>query len=83
MDPSHIEVAKVMQNFTICIPSKIRKKLKIKKNDQMIVHLTENGTIELIRTPSNWEDLIGSGKNVFKQFGGGEAFLKAEREAWD
>ena len=52
-------------------------------NDRMMLYLKEDGTLLAMKAPKSWEDLRGSGKEVFASFGGGEAFLKAERAAWD
>ncbi|OGX39547.1 MAG: hypothetical protein A2984_02510 [Omnitrophica WOR_2 bacterium RIFCSPLOWO2_01_FULL_41_12] len=82
MNPITIN-AKVMQNFTICIAQPIRDHLELKKGDEVILSMDENGEIKLMKGVSSLGDLVGIGKKSLKALGGGEAFLKKERKQWD
>jgi bifunctional DNA-binding transcriptional regulator/antitoxin component of YhaV-PrlF toxin-antitoxin module len=75
------ENAKVMQNFTICLPKKIRKEMAISVKDTIML-VFKNGELTLKKAPSSWEDLAKISPKVFKKYGGGEKYLKEEREAW-
>lgn len=74
--------AKVMQNFTICIAQPIRERLDLNKGDQVVLSMNEQGEVRLMKAVSSLDDLLGIGKETFKKLGGGEQFLKKEREQW-
>lgn len=74
--------ARVMQNNTICIPKKIREKLSIREKDLIIVKLDGNKA-SFKKAPSTWMDLAKVAPNIFKKYGGGEKYLKKERESWN
>lgn len=75
--------ATVMQNNTICIPKKLRQKLNIKPKDKLMVSL-KGESIQIKKyTPVTLNDLVGLGKDAYKFYGGGEAYLKKERESWN
>ncbi len=71
-----------MHNFTICIAQPIRTRMNLKKGDQVILSMDESGEVKLSKAVSSLEDLIGIGKASFEALGGGEAFLKEERQQW-
>ncbi len=77
-----ITTAKVMQNFTICISQPIRDKLKLEQGDHVILSMNERGEVSLTKGVSSLRDLIGVGAKTFKELGGGENFLKKERQSW-
>lgn len=77
------EKATVMQNNTICIPKKLRKKLNIKPKDTLTVVL-KGDTLQIKKyKPVTLNDLVGIGKEAYKSYGGGEVYLKKERESWN
>lgn len=77
------EKATVMQNNTICIPKKLRQKLNIKPKDTLMVVL-KGDSIQIKKyRPTTLNDLVGIGKEAYKSYGGGEAYLKKERESWN
>lgn len=78
-----ISTAKVMQNFTICISKPIREKLQIKRGDEIILTLTPQGELKLVKAITTLNGLVGMGKKTFKDLGGGEAFIKKERAQWE
>lgn len=71
-----------MQNNTICISLPIREKLNLKKGDSVVLSMNDKGEVRMIKAVTSLEELIGIGKETFKALGGGEAFIKSEREAW-
>jgi len=73
--------AKVMQNFTICLPQKIRDEMKIDVKDTVML-LFKDGELTLKKAPSSWEDLAKNSPKVFQKYGGGEKYLKKERNQW-
>jgi len=75
------ENARVMQNFTICLPQKIRKEMEIGVKDTVML-LFKNGELTLKKAPSSWEDLAKSSPKIFKKYGDGENYLKEERKGW-
>lgn len=72
-----------MQNFTICISKPIREKLQIKRGDEMILTLTPQGELKLVKAITTLNGLVGMGKKTFKALGGGESFIKKERAQWE
>jgi len=74
--------SKIMQNFTICIPKPIREQKGWKQGDKLILSMNEDGDVKLIKAITSWDELRGIGKETFEALGGGEAFIKSEREAW-
>lgn len=75
-------IAKVMQNNTICIPKKIRKKMGVHPTD-VVVMVYDGDVVTLKKAPSSWKNIGGAGKKAYKKLGGGEKYLKAERAAWE
>lgn len=75
------EHSKVMQNFTICLPKKIRKQMDINVKDTVILVFKE-GKLTIQKAPSDWLDLARTSPKVFAKYGGGEKYLKKEREGW-
>lgn len=73
---------KVMQNFTICIARPIRERMQIKKGDRLILSMDENGEVKVTKAIGSFKELKGAGKEAFKALGGGEQFLKKERDLW-
>jgi hypothetical protein len=57
--------------------------MNLKKGDQIMLSMDENGEVKLTKAISTVKDLIGIGKKSFKRLGGGENFLKNERKQWD
>ena len=78
-----ITSSKVMQNFTVCISQPIRDRMNIKKGDQVIISMDQNGEVKLTKAISSLDELAGIGEKSFKLLGGGEAFLKNERKEWN
>jgi AbrB family looped-hinge helix DNA binding protein len=78
-----IATAKVMQNFTICVPQPIRENLGVKQGDQVILSIDKSGEVKLMKAITTLDELIGIGEKTFKALGGGEAFIKSERKQWD
>ena len=74
--------AKVMQNYTICIAQPIREQLNLNRGDQVVLSMNEAGEVKLMKAVNSLKDLVGIGKDTFKALGGGERFLKEEREQW-
>lgn len=74
--------AKVMQNYTICLPKKIRKQMAIQPKDIVII-TCQDQIITLKKAPSSWAHLKGLGKKTYQIYGGGPAYLKKERAGWD
>ncbi len=72
-----------MQNNTICIPKKLRLKLNIKPKDTLMVVLKGDSLQIKKYQPTTLNDLVGIGKEAYKSYGGGEAYLKKERESWN
>lgn len=75
--------SKVMQNFTVCISRPIRERMKLKKGDQIILSMDQNGEVKLMKAISSLDELTGIGKKSFEALGGGEHFLKNERKQWN
>ena len=73
-------VVKVMQNHTICLPKEIRNAINVAPQDFVMISM-ENNIIQLEKAPS-WSSLGKKGKDVFKKLGGGEEYLKQERDSW-
>jgi len=77
------EKATVMQNNTICIPKKLRQKLNIKPKDKLMMILKGDSMQVKKYSPTILKDLVGIGKEAYKSYGGGEAYLRKERESWN
>jgi bifunctional DNA-binding transcriptional regulator/antitoxin component of YhaV-PrlF toxin-antitoxin module len=59
-----ITSSKVMQNFTVCISQPIRERMNIKKGDQVIISMDQNGEVKLTKAISSLGELAGIGKKV-------------------
>lgn len=76
------ETVKVMQNYTICIPTKVRNKLNIQLKDKMLLTY-KNNQIAIKKIDNSWGSIAGIAKDSYKKLGGGEKFLKEERKKWE
>lgn len=74
--------ARVMHNFTICISQPIRERMKLKKGDQVVLSMDENGEVKLSKGIADLDGLVGIGKNTFKTADGWEKFINKQREEW-
>lgn len=77
----NLKAAKVMKNYTVCIPKNIRKECNIHIRD-IILFTYLDGKIVMEKAPSSWSDIAGIGKKVYQKYGGGEKYLIKERESW-
>jgi len=80
IDPN--QTATITSNGTVCIPKKLRKQMNLKAKDKVYFLLEANGKISMIKIPTTIDDLVGLGEKTFKALGGGEKFLKKERNLW-
>ena len=77
-----MKTSRLTKKYQITLPVEVRKQLGLKAGDLVVIAL-EGGRAVLTPIHGSFTDhLTGLGKEVWKALGGGEQFLKGEREAW-
>ncbi|MBI4438004.1 AbrB/MazE/SpoVT family DNA-binding domain-containing protein [Candidatus Uhrbacteria bacterium] len=75
---------KVSTKYQIVIPKRIREKLEIAPGMNLHIEIVDaNRAILHTKKVSVVKALRGLGKEVWKNLGGADTYLKHERAAWD
>jgi AbrB family looped-hinge helix DNA binding protein len=75
--------AKVSPRNQLSLPRGVRRALGIQPGDT-VLFIIEDDQVRLVRRPPNiTEYTYGLGKEAWQRIGGGEAFLREERAAWE
>ncbi len=75
--------AKLSTRGQVVLPKEVRERLDLKEGDTLFVEV-EDSSIRLIPLPRDFAKRTrGLGQEMWQKVGGGEAYLKRERESWD
>ncbi len=78
-----VTAAKVSPRNQLSLPKGVRRALDIHPGD-VVLFIVEEGQVRLVRRPPNLTEYsYGLGKEAWQEIGGGEAFLREERAAWE
>ena len=72
---------KVSAKYQIAVPQLARKKLNIRKGDQLLVDV-QDGVIVMIPQPKRYTDYLQGLHSDIWQGTDGRTYLEGEREAW-
>jgi len=73
---------KVSSKNQVVIPSLARKKLGITPGKNLLIWIMDR-TLVMMPEPENWSEFIlGLGKEMWKEVGGADRYLKKERASW-
>jgi hypothetical protein len=76
----------MLQRFGLLVPPKTCYHLSVNRKDEPTVTVSSatTGNPKRLRSPQEaWERLRGALKDVYAALGGGEAYLRKERESFD
>ena len=77
-----IHRAKITSKNQITIPAGVRNALRLRPGDDVYFEV-EGARAVLAAAPGALVDSVfGTGKEVYEKFGGGETYLREERERW-
>ncbi len=76
-------VVKLSRRNQMVLPKDAREALGVKPGGRLLV-IVEEGSVRLLPAPEKWSEFIyGLGAEVWRELGGGEAFLAQERTSWE
>lgn len=78
-----IASAKLTRKYQITLPAQIRKRLDLKAGDVVYLTYDEHGEVVLRGMRGGWvAGSRGLGEELWREAGGGETVIQAERESW-
>ncbi len=73
---------KLTRKCQVTVPKEIRRALRLKPGDR-VFFAVEGGRAVLRPAPGSYaESIRGLGKAAWRALGGGDRFLRAERDSW-
>lgn len=72
------------EKYQIVIPKVVREMMKLKVGQKVYFNPLDDTKALLVREPiSHTKALLGLGKEVWKKLGGGDKYIKKQRDSWN
>ena len=78
-----MSIAKISSKNQITIPKDVLEALRLKSGRRIIIERRKEGILLRPLKRSIAEEYYGYAKETWKKLGGGDRFLKRERDSWD
>jgi AbrB family looped-hinge helix DNA binding protein len=77
--------SKISSKNQVVIPALVRERLHLKKGSQVSIYAIDDSHAILTKHPIHGgyaESLRGVGKDIWRQLGGTDKYIKGERDSW-